>query len=298
MAKKIAEVAAQTNQLPSAFGLPMANGHTMVITAPNAYELLCRTIVTWKDTKYFPDTVPLLLGNLAPPSPDPSIEPSQEGLRLAIFSEDLSTNAHAGLSLAESRQQIISGMKFGESKSTSYYLTAAQLIVAMSVLIDDAVNDFEKTKLNKIPDVIVVPLVHSPVDWNDNRNPLDCSLPTEPPPPPVIQPSLNISIQGIDLNERAAHGGPMSFCGAIRIELLGVGPIVKVRLLLDGVEKQVFDGLGPHVYDLNTLTLADGTYTFSVTATDTDGKLYSYIYSFTVANGRKSGFTPADTAAE
>ncbi len=77
----------------------------------------------------------------------------------------------------------------------------------------------------------------------------------------------------------------------------GLGPIVKIRLLLDGVEKTAFDGLGPHSFDLNTLTLNDGSYSLSVIATDATGQPLIYIFSFKVNNGRNCGFTPAELDA-
>jgi len=299
LARAIAETVNHTNQLPSSFNLPMANGHNMIITTPNAFELFCRAIIAWKDSSHFPTSVPLLLSDLSFPAPEPHSEPERDGESIPIFSRDIGDKAHIWLALAEAPgHKLFSVMKFGESKATAYRLTIGQIVVAMAILIDQSVKDYALSHSDIIPLAIEVPLVHSPVDWNDRHAPLLVQFNEQHQPgvPIIIQPHLGITIQGILLSDRKPVQTELRspFCGTIRIEVDGYGPIVKVRLLLDGMEKQVFTGLGPHFYDLNTLALADGTYTLSAVATDTNSKPYIYIYSFMVANGRRCGFTPAE----
>ncbi len=302
LARVIAEAAKRTNHLPSSYVLPMANGHNMIITCPNAFELFCHAIITWKATTHFPTTIPLLLYDLTFPTPDPQDEPDRDGESLPIFSRDIG-NTQTGASFwmqmaGEPGHHMFNYQKFSTNKVAAYRLTIGQIVVAMAILIDESVKDYEATHSDIIPLAIEVPLVYSPVDWNDRSTPIPILPDTqqEVEAPVLIQPYLNISIQGIQLSDIKPIQNELTapFCGNIRIDVDGYGPIVKIRLLLDGVEKQVFDGLGPHSYDLNTLMLKDGTYALSAVATDTSGKPYIYIYSFTVANGRKCDFTPAE----
>lgn len=302
LARAIAETATRTNQLPASFTLPMANGHSMVISAPNAFELFCRAIVTWKDTTHFPATMPLLLNDLTFPAPEAQSEPERDGESIPIFARDIGDKAHIWLALAEAPgHKMFNVMKFGESKSTAYRLTIGQIVVAMAVLIDQSVKDFETTHTDQIPLAIEVPLVHSPSDWNDRRTPLSALFDAPHVVAPVIvPPSLNITIEGIAFSDYKLMQNQLAtpFCGTIHIDVDGSGPVAKVRLLLDGEEKSVFDGGGSHSYDLNTLALEDGIYALSAVATDMNGKPYIYICSFTVANGRRCGFTPAVLARD
>jgi len=299
LARTIATQATSTNQLPSAYNLRMANGHVMTITAPNAFELLTRATVAWKDTGNYPATVPLLISELTISAPDPTMEPKRAGERIPVFSAEIGEKAHFWLQLAEApAHKMFSVMKFGESEATSYRLTAAQMIVAMAVLTDEAVRDFEHNGKKEVPLAVAVPLVRSPQDWTDTRNAVNVGTPAaapDHPDPVLIQPDLRITVQGIELSDRGPNiKNSQPFCGSIRIEMNGYGPIAKIRLLLDGDERKTFDGVGPHLFNINTLTLPDGAHVLTLNATDTEGKTHLYVYSFPISNGRESGFTPAE----
>lgn len=297
LAKTIAAEAARTNQLPAAYSLPMANGHTATITAPNAFELLVRATVGRNDnSKTFPAEISLQITDLTIPASDPRYEPEMDGIKIPVFTAEIDEKARYWQAIAEAPgHKLFTAMKFGVTQATTYRLTAAQIIVAMAVLIDDIMSE------KKIPLAIAVPLVHSPSDWTDTSKPVVVGAVTAgqaDTPPPLIQPDLRITVQGIELSERGpvpGDGQMAPFCGVIRIELTGYGPITKIRLLLDGVERKEYDGLGPNYFDLNTLTLTDGPHTLAATSIDADGKNYAYIFSFPIANGRESGFSPAET---
>ena len=67
----------------------------------------------------------------------------------------------------------------------------------------------------------------------------------------------------------------------------------RFEVTLIGIDKQGEWSLCDHAH---YLTHADGLHTISATATDTSGTTNAYVFSFTVQNGRRSGFTPAQIA--
>ena len=301
LANTITTEARRTGQLPSAYQLTMTNGHAMIISAPNAFELLCRSIIAWQKNRLFPDTVVLLLHDLSGPAPDPQYEPKRPGLLIAVLSADIERYTPAWLVLAQQTGHTLSKvMKF----ETNYSLTAAQFCVAMATLID------ETAKTNDYPASFDMPQVRSPQSWQDTRTPLVVSTGTVAAPEPVKEPvketlppqaqaDLLITLNGIELSEQ----GPVQpsgrhymppFCGTMHIEMSGTGPVASIRLLLDSSEIRVFTGAGLHTYDVNTLLLADGSHWISATAYDTEGKSSAYVFSFKVMNGRINGFTPAE----
>ena len=181
------------------------------------------------------------------PAPDPTTEPLQEGEQLPVFPEKIALQARVMLQYAESKHQVITGMHLGENKTASYYLTGAQIITAMAALIDEAVHQKEANHVDTVPQVIIVPLVHAPPAGNDTSHPLIVEMPeaVEAPPPP-ISPSLTIAIHGVEQSDEQAIAniGVTPFCGTIRLEVMGYGPIVKVRVLLGSFMK-TFRGYWP-----------------------------------------------------
>ncbi|HOF87995.1 MAG TPA: hypothetical protein PLZ36_07815 [Armatimonadota bacterium] len=288
LARTIAAEARRTNQLPPAYQMPMENGHNMVITNANAFELLSRAIVVWKDTKALPQALAVQIHDLAGPAFDPQYEPKRDGLTFAVHYADIGLYAPFWLAKAEAPgHKLISAWNF----ESGYRLTAAQLLVAMAALIDEA------TKKNEFQPAVVIPLVRSPKSWLETGKPIVLAAPPPPKVEVVIMPSLTVSLNGIELADRGPivlGKGLPPFCGLIRIDVTGTGPVSKVRLMLKNAELKTFDGAGPHTYLLNSLTLDDGVQTISVIAVDDREKTYAYIYSFTVMNGRASGFTPAE----
>ena len=289
LARTVAAEARRTGQLPPAYQMVMANDHTMVVTAPTVYELLTRAIIAWKTTHAFPTLITVQLLDLTGPAADPQYEPKRAGLVIAVPTADIGTYAPYWLQMAEAPgHQLPKAMTF----ETNYRLTAAQIVVTMAVLIDEAMRKTD------IPSAVAIPLVRSPENWQDTRAPLLVEAHTEPPAP-LVTADLQITLNGLELSER----GPMlpagekvrPYCGKLRITLTGFGPIANIRLMLDNDELRSYSSLmGPVIYELDTLPLLDGIHTLSATATDTAGKTYAYVFSFSIANGRQSGFNPAE----
>lgn len=300
LAGAITTEARRTGQLPSAYQVTMANGHIMIITAPNAFELLCRSIIIWKEKKdYFPAVVPLMLHDLSGPTLDPQFEPKGRSLEIAVLSSDVARYTPAWLALAQQVGHTLSkSMRF----ETNYTLTAAQFCVAMAMLID------QTAKTGKYPETVVIPLVHSPEQWQDTRTPVMVSKEAVVPSAPVVpvtpqRADMRITLNGIELSEQGpvqpdGRRGMPPFCGMLRIVLTGTGPIATIRLLLDSHDVRIYSGLGPHTHDINTLMLADGMHYISATAFDADGRSSLYVYSFKVMNGRINSFTPAEPVLE
>jgi hypothetical protein len=288
LARTIVTSVKQTNRLPSAYALPMTGGQTMVITAPNAYELLVRATITWKEHNNFPTTVSLLLHDLVGPAPEPKLEPARDGLVVGVPTMDIGNYAAAWLAMAEAPgHKLPKAMTF----ETGYRLTAAQIIVAMAMLIDETLRE------EKFPIAIAVPLVRAPQNWLDTAKPVTV-IAAQTPAPPAPQADLHIRLNGIELSESGplipGTGALPTFCGTIRVDLSGTGPVNTIRVLLDGNEVQLFKGVGPHYLPIDSPKLTDGTHMLSLTLTDEAEITYFYIFSFTVHNGRRPGFTPAE----
>ena len=290
LASAIVSETSRTPQLPSAYMLTMTNGHTMVITAPNAFELLCRSILIWRQAEDFPLEVSIEFHDLKGPSPDDKHEPRSPGTLIAMPVVDIDTYAPPLLEYASQRRLLMTALK----TQASTMLTAAQIIVAMAMLIDEA------QKKQDVPDAVVMPLVRSPQNWLDTSRPVRVTSAPRVVVPVVVNQDidLRISLNGIELSETGpilpSGNGPIPpFCGTIRIAVSGSGPVETVRLLLDKVELTTFRSVGPHSYALNTIPLSDGLHMIVATATNSVGKTFSCIFSFMVQNGRKSGFTPA-----
>lgn len=297
----IAAEAARANQLPSAYQMTMANGHAMVVVAPSAFELLCRTLVTWRETKSFPNQVALKLLDITGPSFDPSIEPSRPGMLVAMPTTDFNVYTPRWLMLIEAPGHKLPSRTTFEA---GYKLTAAQVLVAMATVIDETV------KRGDLPDAVTVPLVSSPRNWLNTERPVSVAAQTteltnpQPQPDPEPRVDLSFAINDILLAENgpvlpAGGNGPIPpFCGVVRIAMTGFGPVAQIRLILDSQELKTFRGVGPHLYELNTLPIPDGVHTISATATDAIGRTYAYVFSFTVQNGRQAGFTPAEVESK
>jgi len=289
LAKTITAETSHSEQLPPAYQMTMTNGHTMIVTAPNAFELLTRAIIGWKTSKAFPTTITLQLLDLAGPTPDPQYEPKRAGLIIAVPTVDIGAYAPYWLQMAEAPgHKLPKAMTF----ETNYRLTAAQIILAMAKLIDETVRRTD------FPSAIAIALVRSPEDWQDTHKPIVVAEHVDAPPP-LVSADLQLSLNSVELSEP----GPMiqgaklpPFCGNLRIVLTGYGPITAIRLLLDNDELRAYKTNGPHTYEIDTLPLDDGSHTISATAVDSAGKTYAYVFSFSIANGRKSGFNPAENA--
>ncbi|HEY3417255.1 MAG TPA: hypothetical protein VGM23_10270, partial [Armatimonadota bacterium] len=258
------------------------------ITAPNAFELLVRSIIGWKNDGFLPENVSMQILDLTGPILDPKFEPSREGLEFPVPSVDIGTFAQSWLEMAmREGHKLPKGMLFD-----GYQLSMAQIIVAMAALIDETVQK------NAFPPYVVIPRVRSPLNWLDIRNPVAVQAPQEVKPPPVIRPDLRVCLNNIDLT-RDAIPTPQTaslppFCGTMRMTITGTGPIATIHLVIDGKERAVYDGVGPLIYDVNTLNLTDVVHTFAVIAVDKEGVKTRFISSFPVQNGRSSGFTPAE----
>lgn len=289
LAKAIVAETATSYQLPSSFQMTMLNGHTMVITAPNAFELLCRAIIAWRETTNFPGEVAIEMDNLKGPQYNGADEPRTPGLLIAVPSVDVGTYADPWLKVAAARENTIPSMFTFESKQK---LTPAQFIVAIATLID------ETMKNKAMPPAIAMPMVRSPQNWLSTDKPLVVAASVEAPPIPIIEIDLGISLNGMELTEAGPvlqnWKGPVPpFCGAIHIEMQGSGPVGDIHLLLDNGLLNSYKGTGPHHFELSTIPLSDGLHTIAATATNTSGKTYAYVFSFMVQNGRRTGFTPA-----
>jgi len=292
LAKAIVDETAKTNQLPSAYQLTMTNGHTMVITAPNAFELLARSIIAWQATKSFPTEVSLQLHDIKGSDYHPEDEPKAAGQMTAVLAADIGNYADPLLKMTIAQGNTIPRSVVFLTKQK---LTAAQFIVAMSALLD------ETTKQNAIPKAFAIPLVCSPQNWLATERPVVVAARVTGDKEPWQRIDLRISLNEMDLTEagpvlRDWKGPIPPFCGAIHVELQGFGPVGDIQLMLDSQLLNSYKGIGPHRYELDTLPLADGLHTISATATDTSGTTNAYVFSFTVQNGRRSGFTPAQIA--
>lgn len=303
LARTIVVQTATTPELPSAYQMTMSNGHAMVITAPNAFELLCRSIIAWRQTNGFPREISIQLDDLKGPDPGPATryETKSPGEMMAMASNEIGLYAGVWMQLASAP-----GHQLAPAVSTETYrgVTPAQFIVAMAALID------ETMKKNEFPTTIAMPKVRSPQDWLNTDQPVkvsDTSAPTTPqnpqspsdPPKPAAEIDLRIVLNDIELSESGpvlpnGRGPIPPFCGIVHIGVVGYGPVGELHLRLDSKKLTTFIGAGSHAYDLNTLPMSDGLHTISATATNTDGKTYAYVFSFTVHNGRRSGFTPAE----
>lgn len=291
LAKAIVAETSTSHQLPSSFQMTMVNGHTMVITASNAFELLCRAIIAWRETTNFPSEVAIEMHTLKGPQYNEQDEPRTPGLLIAVPSVDVGNYAEPWLKVAAARGNVIPSMFTFESKQK---MTPAQFIVAIATLID------ETLKNKAMPAAIAMPMVRSPRDWLNTSKPLvvASTAVNTVEVERIVEIDLSISLNGMELTEAGPvlqnWKGPVPpFCGPIHIELQGSGPVADIHLLLDNMLLNSYTGIGPHHYELNTLPLADGLHTLAATATNTSGKTYAYVFSFMVQNGRRTGFTPA-----
>jgi hypothetical protein len=289
LAHTLAVHARTTSQLPPAVTLPMTAGPTMTLHNANIFELFVRAIAAWKTEQAFPAQVPLLLDDLSGPTFDPKLDPARLGLLSAVPTSDLGTYAPAWLAMLEAPgHRIPKAMTF----ETGIRLTAAQLLVAMAVLID------ETRQRKEFPPAVVVPLVQSPKSWQETRTPLAVATPApaevKPPPPPVVVPEVRILINGAELSEKRPMVAP--FCGAVRIEMSGTGPIASIVCALDRTPLTTYQGVGPHTLVIESQRLIDGPHTLAISAVDAAGKSFAYIFSFHVQNGRISGRHPVERA--
>ncbi len=285
LAKTITAQVSKTNVLPPSFQMTMANGHQMIVTAPSVFELLARATVAWKENKAFPTQVPLMILDLNGPAFDPQHEPKRPGQVIAVPSVDIGNYAPLWLQMAEAPgHKLPYGMKF----ETSYRLTMAQIIVAMAALIEETLRE------NKFPSAVAIPLIKSPTDWLDTRAPIALITPPTKDDNQIWAADMRITLNGIELSDRGPSQHIAPFCGTVRVEMLGYGPVAAIRLQLDGVELRTFKGVGVHTYELETLPLLDGQHTLAATASDQTGKTYAFVFGFSVLNGRINGFTPAE----
>ena len=109
---------------------------------------------------------------------------------------------------------------------------------------------------------------------------------------------MRILLNGIELTERGPRAPGVNmlpdFCGALEMEITGFGPITTMRMTLDSVDPHQLDTAADNHFIFNSTNYSDGMHTLAVKATDETGKDYIYVFSFTVMNGRQSGFSPAE----
>lgn len=277
-------------QLAAAYRMPLASGGSRVLSAVNAFELLARGLKSWKEQGTFPEQIPLQLDTLQGPAIDPKAEPQMNGDVVAVPTTDIATYAAAWLSMAETQGRLPRDMKFGLSDASHYRLTAAQFVVAMAIVIDEA------TLQQRYPSAISVPRVRSPLSWQGGGGGDAGVVNLVPPPKPRL--NLTILLNGRDMTDIKIQTQrlPLPSCGALRMEIHGSGPVETVQVLLDGVEQRTFDGPGaPHRLTLDSAVLTDGPHMMTVTARGGDEtRPATYIFSFEVRNGRESGFTPME----
>lgn len=168
MAQSMVRAAKKDGYLPPSYSLTNREGKTVKITAVNSFELLLRAVSQWSDTDEFPDEIALTLTTLQPPVTDAKFEPATETIvEKPVLTKDLGKYATRVLAWLEGDNGKMPGsFNFGETEATAYSLSAAQTEMAFAVLIDTAVSE------QKFPNAIAVPLVKSPIDWLDMRNPL------------------------------------------------------------------------------------------------------------------------------
>jgi len=294
LAKIIHAEARKTGLLPSAYLVPMSNNRTMVITAANAFEILSRAIAAWQATKDFPATVAMHLLDLSGPAYDPTYEPKSTSTNIAVPSVDIGTYAPVWIGMIEAPgHKLLKGMTF----ESNYRLSAAQIILAMATLID------ETQQRKEMPSAVAIRVIASPHDWSDTSTPLPtkADLPDEPDltrTNKTLMPDTRITLNGIEMTERGPRAPGITtlppFCGMIAMEVTGFGTLTGMRVMLDSTLLHILEGLGPHQFTLNSAALNDGGHTLAITSTDTQGRNYVFIFSFTVMNGRQSGFTPAE----
>jgi hypothetical protein len=291
LAGTIVDTTAETSALPSAYRMTMTNGHPMIVTAPNAFELLCRAIIAWQKTSTFPAEVAIELHDIRGPDYFPEDEPRSPNQMSAVLAADIGGYAEPLLQMTIALDNLIPRSVTFLSKQK---LTIAQYIVAMSTLIDEAMKN------KSIPRTFPIPLIRSPQQWLSTDRPVVVEAHVKSVPPP-IEIDLRIALNNMELTESGPvlqnWKGPIPpFCSVIHIEILGFGPVEDVKLLLDSEMLRSYQGRGPHRHELNTIPLTDGLHTLVATATNPEGQTYTYAFSFTVQNGRRSGFTPAQLA--
>jgi hypothetical protein len=283
----------RTGALPSSFLMPMANDRTMVVTAANVFEILARAVTAWQTNREFPATVPMRVLDLQGPALDPALEPKRIGLIVAVPTVDIGTYAPVWVGMIEAPgHKVLKGMTF----ETNYRLTAAQIIVAMAGLIT------ETKQRGTIPNAVAIPLVRSPQDWSDTKNPVPVVKADAPPKVDlehrVRGVDVTILLNGIELTERGPRAPGVSvlppFCGLLEVEINGFGPVQAMQMTLDSANQRALEPTAPNRFVLNSTTYTDGMHTLAVKATDEGGKAYIYVFAFTVMNGRQSGFTPAE----
>lgn len=286
LARAVAKDGETTSQLYHAYKLRMTNGHAMVLTAANVFELLTRATVNWQQAKVFPETVPLVIDDLRGPLTDPHLEPKTVGL-IAFLSMDIGRFAPNWLIGAEAPGHAIwRQIKIGPTNQ----ITAAQFLMATAVLID------ETQKRGMVPDALAVPQVRSPRAWDDTRDPHDLTG-EDVVVPRVEELKLRVWINGFEFTE----GGPIGADGALpvlrgpcRLDLAGNDLVVRVKLLVDNIEHKVFDGPGPHSFEVQTAQLDDGAHTLTITAFDPKEKQTLYIISLHTNNARRSPLNPLE----
>lgn len=304
LAAVISSEARKSNQMPSGFSFNYSDGKTVLITTANAFELLARAIEGWQRSPQnpngnFPSTVALSMPDLLGPKQDPTIEPDRDGLVVALSTRELAEKTPSWLAFAASQNNtLMRALLFGRTKTTSFRLSAAQFMVAMAVLIDESVK-----RKTEVPAAIEVPLVRSPREWNSTRLPIMVRITRTPPAPTVIPMSLRVLVNGVDPStQEPAIGIPApalpAYCGTIRVEVTGFGPVDKIRVMVNKTTIDILTGPGPHLLKLNTLPFADETHTLAVTAIDAEKKSMAYIFSFPIRNGRVSELNPLERDVE
>jgi len=294
LAGTIVEATSTADALPSAYQLTMTNGHTMIVTAPNAFELLCRAIIDWQKTTTFPAVVAIQLHDIKGPDYHADDEPKSPGQMAAVLTVEVGSNAENLLTMTTAAGNTLPRTVMFLSRQK---LSIAQYIVSMATLVTETV------KSGTVPRTFAIPLIRSPQDWLSTDRPVMVKSRVQPAPPPPVEVDLRISLNDMELTESGPvlqdWNGPMPpFCGGIRIEILGFGPVADIQLLLDSNTLRAYQNHGPHRYELNTIPLADGQHTLVATAKNTEGKTYTYAFSFMVQNGRRSGFTPAQIGGD
>ncbi|MEI6519123.1 MAG: hypothetical protein WCO98_03665 [bacterium] len=168
MAQSMVRTAKKSGYLPASYSLSTREGKVVTISAVNSFELLLRAVSQWSDQGQFPDEVALSLLTLQPPVTDNKFEPVTENVvEKPVLTKDLGKYALQVLGWLEGDNGKVPGsFNFGETEATAYSLSAAQTVIAFAVLIDTSVTE------QKFPNAIAVPLVKSPTDWTDLRNPL------------------------------------------------------------------------------------------------------------------------------
>ncbi|HEY3375937.1 MAG TPA: hypothetical protein VGL77_00450 [Armatimonadota bacterium] len=289
LAHAIAAQAKTTYTISPAYVMPISGQNPAIVTAPVAFEILARALILWKDKNAFPDTITGVTWELHGPPYNEALEPAADRNSLIpALTIDLIKLTPNWLMIASANEkhELPSSLVY----EARYKLTAAQCLVAMAMLIDEA--NVER----KIPETIAVPAVRSPKSWENRTAPISL-MPMPSTPQKEVDPlSLRVTVNGIEIPK---DGAPVPsalnqpFCGPIHIAISANGSVKKVELVIDGVPLRTYDKEGINGLTIDSLQYSDDTHMLSVILTTANDQRAPMVFALRICNGRSSGFTRA-----